>query len=194
MRIIEKEELKQCRDEILSMLNEGRILIYPTDTIYGIGCDATNEESVSRVRDIKERPDKPFSVIAPSKEWVYENCEVSDKKREWVERLPGPYTLILKLKDGSSVAGSVNPARKTIGVRIPDHWIADLVREFGKPVITPSANVSGHEFMTSLENLDPKLKSMSHLLLYEGEVMGQPSTIVNLAGEDTDTRKERKII
>ena len=194
MRVIEKEEYEERKDEIFAMISEGNVLIYPTDTIYGIGCDATNEDAVIKVRNIKERPEKPFSVIAPSKIWIRENCEVNEEAEEWLKKIPGSYTLILKMKSDNNIAKSVNPGKQSIGVRIPDHWISKMVNELGKPIITPSANISGKEFMTSLENLDPKLKSMSRLCIYEGEKMGQPSTIVNLAEEDIKPRKERKII
>ncbi len=194
MRTIEKEEIKKYRTEILSMLSKGDVFIYPTDTIYGIGCDATNDEAVKKVREIKERPTKPFSVIAPSKEWIREHCEVTEKEEPWLRKLPGPYTLILNLKKQNNVSKMVNPGFDSIGVRMPDHWILDLVEEFGKPIITPSANVSGGEFMTSNDDMDPRLKSMTNVLLYEGEKKGQPSTIVNLTDKAVDASGKRKVI
>lgn len=194
MQIIEKEEYPRRKDEIISLLEKGHIFVYPTDTIYGIGCDATNHDAVKKVRDIKIRHDKPFSVIAPSKQWIEENFHISPKDREWLDKLPGPYTLILKLKNGQAIAESVSSGYPTLGVRMPDHWITDMVAAFGKPVITPSANVNGTEFMTSKEDLDPRLKAGSHILLYEGEKRGQPSTIVNLAETEIHAAENRKII
>ncbi len=194
MQIIEKEEYSKKKDEILSMLEDGKIFVYPTDTIYGIGCDATNHSSVAKVRDIKKRPDKPFSVIAPSKEWIKENCLITEKEEAWVDKLPGPYTLIMKLKNGNAVAAAVNPGMDTIGVRIPKHWISDMVANFGKPIITPSANVSGAEFMTTKDDMDPRLRAGSNVLIYEGEKQGQPSTIVNLSDVDVRASGKRKII
>jgi len=194
MRIIEKEEYHTRKGEIRSMLREGKIFIYPTDTIYGIGCDATNHDSVQKVREIKERPDKPFSIIAPTKDWIRKNCIITEKEEEWLEKIPGPYTLILKLKNSKAVADSVNPGKKTLGVRMPDHWITDIVEDFGKPIITPSANVSGNEFMTSRDDIAPQLRSRSHVLIYEGKKKGQPSTIVNLAEEAISASGKRKII
>jgi L-threonylcarbamoyladenylate synthase len=194
MIIIEKEEHKPRIAEIKGMLKEGKIFVYPTDTIYGIGCDATNDQAVKRVRKIKERPDKPFSVIAPSKEWIKENCHLNGQDEEWLGKIPGPYTLILNLKNKEAISSSVNDGMDTIGVRMPDHWILDVVSAYGKPIITPSANVSGREFMTSKEDMDPQIRSGTNVLLYEGEKKGQPSTIVNLAEATINASGNRNII
>ena len=98
MPLISKTELDQRKDVFLDEIKSGIVFVYPTDTIYGIGCDATNSSSVLKVRNIKERNDLPFSVVAPSKDWIRDNCEVDAKAEQWLDKLPGPYTLILKLK------------------------------------------------------------------------------------------------
>jgi len=66
---------------------------------------------------------------------------------------------------------------------MPDHWIQDFVRDFGKPVVTTSANVAGREFMTSLENLDPRIKMKLDFIIDEGEKRGTPSTLIDLTNE-----------
>lgn len=179
MQILTKEEflLEKLRlfDEILN----GAIFIYPTDTIYGIGCDAANENAVKKVREIKGRQSNPFSVIAPSTEWIIENCAVNEKQKEYLELLPGPYTLILKVKS-HPVAKSVSQGLSTLGIRIPDHWISEAVRELGVPIITTSANKSGSDYMTSLEDLDESIKSKVNFIVYDGVKEGKPSKIIDL--------------
>ncbi|UCG94990.1 MAG: Sua5/YciO/YrdC/YwlC family protein, partial [archaeon] len=86
---------REDSEKIEQLVLQGSVFIHPTDTIYGLGCDATRYNSVIRIRQIKQREQKPFSVIAPSKEWILENCVVGEAD---LTRLPGPYTLILKLK------------------------------------------------------------------------------------------------
>ena len=81
----------------VEVLKDGGIILYPTDTIWGIGCDATNKEAVRKIRDIK-KSEQPFSVIAPGKKWIMDNCVVHEHANEYLEKLPGPYTLIFKLK------------------------------------------------------------------------------------------------
>ncbi len=184
MDILTKDEFHVNFDDLCMSIEEGRVFIHPTDTIYGLGCDATHKDAVRRIRDIKERLESPFSVIAPSKEWITENCHVNEKAKEWVDKLPGPYTLIFKLKKKECIAPNVNFDLDTIGVRIPDHWFSESVSMFGKPVVTTSANKSGEDFMTSLENLDAEIKNQIEFIIYEKEKHGKPSTIVDLSNEE----------
>ena len=188
MQVLTKEEFETEKDIILSKIKEGSVFIHPTDTIYGIGCDATNSEAVKKVREVKQRPDTPFSIIAPSKEWIHKNCEVSENAKEWVDKLPGPYTLILKLKN-KVIAEEVAPGLDTVGIRIPEHCVKEVVKELGFPVITTSANIKGENFMTSAEDLDVKIKGMIDFIVYEGEKKGVPSKIVDLTGEEARVKE-----
>jgi tRNA threonylcarbamoyl adenosine modification protein (Sua5/YciO/YrdC/YwlC family) len=185
MRILSKEEFEKEKDIIRNKLIENDIVfIYPTDTIYGIGCNALNKEAVERVRRIKQRGNSPFSVIAPSKEWISENCEVNEDAKEWVKRLPGPFTLILKTKN-YCVAENVNLKLGSLGIRIPDHWFSKFVAEAEIPIVTTSVNKSKSDFMTSLDNLDDEIKSKVDFIVYEDSKQGKPSKIVDL----TDSEK-----
>jgi L-threonylcarbamoyladenylate synthase len=182
MATVNKDEYHVNKSRILGQIKDGAVFIHPTDTIYGIGCDATNEAAVEKVRAAKQRKDLPFNVIAPSREWVRENCEVDEEAEEWLAKLPGPYTIILKLKETSNVAKNVNPSGDgTIGIRRPDHWISEMTNDLDKPIVTTSANITGKNFMTSMDNLDDNVKKKMNLIIYEGEKKGRPSTIVDLA-------------
>jgi L-threonylcarbamoyladenylate synthase len=164
------------KDRIKQLILRGSVFIYPTDTIYGLGCDATDSEAVQRIRVIKQREEKPFSVIAPSKEWILKNCVV---KQDDLTCLPGSYTLILSLKR-QCVAENVNLGLGTLGVRIPDHWFSQVVKETGIPVVTTSVNLSGHKVMTSIDNLDVRIKKTVDFIVYEGKKDGSPSKVINL--------------
>src|SRR3989344_5038821 len=180
MEVFTKTELQSRFPEIAERISKGAIFIYPTDTIYGIGCNALDEKAVAKIRQLKERPTNPFSIIVPSKDWIAENCMVTKEGKGWIAKLPGPYTLIFKLKNKNAIAKSVNQGEETIGVRIPDHWFSTVVRKLGFPIVTTSANRSGKAFMTSLDDLDPKIKEGVDFIIYEGEKKGRPSKIVNL--------------
>lgn len=183
MRVLSKEEFEREKDIIRSKLKEENIaFIYPTDTIYGIGCSALNKEAVEMIRKIKRRENSPFSVIAPSKEWIAENCRLNENAKEWLKKLPGPYTLVLKTKE-ECVAKNVAPGLKTLGVRIPDHWFSGFAKEMNIPIISTSANISGNDFMTSLEDLDDDIKSKVDFIVYEGVKEGKPSRIIDLTGK-----------
>ncbi len=180
MQVITKEEFRIRKNELFSKIESDSIFIHPTDTIYGIGCNAIDNKAVKKIREIKQRYTNPFSVIAPGKKWIYDNCEIKGKAQEWIEKLPGPYTLILKLKNKNCIAPNVNTDLDTLGVRIPNHWFSGAVKELGLPIVTTSANITGGDFMTSLDNLDSKIKSKIDFIVYEGEKQGRPSKIIDL--------------
>lgn len=180
MRIINKDELDLQENFILNKIASGELFLHPTDTIYGLGCNATDSEAVKSLRALKKRPDKPLSVIAPSKEWIKENCVLPEEHEKWLDKLPGPYTLLLELQNKNAVSGEVTKSLNTIGVRIPEHWISETVSKLRQPVITTSANVVGENFMTSLDNLSSEIKQGLHFVIYEGEKNGSPSKIVDL--------------
>ena len=179
MRIYDYDEVKLEKSSIIDSIITGSVFIHPTDTIYGIGCNAENPNSVKKVRKLKGRATNPFSVIAPSLDWINENCIVTKKGKEWLDKLPGPYTLIFKLKN-KCVAKEVNPSLKTLGIRIPNHWFKNIVAEAEVPVVTTSVNKSNEDYMTSLEDLDPSIKASIDFILDDGKKKGKPSKIIDL--------------
>ena len=176
MVIISKQEYMANKAGYINMIKSGSIFIYPTDTIYGIGCNALLNQKVKLIREIKLRPTSPFSIIVPSKEWIYDNCIVPPEAEEYISKLPGPYTLIFKLKDPQLLSDEI--CGETVGVRIIDHWVQNLVTELGYPIISTSVNEKGRQFMTSLENLDPNIEKQMDLIIEEGEINGKPSKLV----------------
>ncbi|MCR4261045.1 MAG: L-threonylcarbamoyladenylate synthase [Candidatus Colwellbacteria bacterium] len=177
MKILDRQYVETNKKEILSAIKEGKIFIYPTDTIYGLGTNALLEDSVVKIREIKKRDSKPFSVIAPSKEWILENCKLEIENLE--KYLPGPYTLIVETREGV-VAPSVNPNGNTLGVRIPKHWFTDVVGEAGVPFVTTSVNIAGDKSMEKLEDVLKEILDQVDYVVYEGEKRGEPSEKINL--------------
>jgi L-threonylcarbamoyladenylate synthase len=188
MRIVTKDEFGLIKEELAEKVEKGEIFIYPTDTIYGLGCNATNETSVLKLRNIKNQHDRPLSVIAPSVEWIKKNCIITKEVEEWLKKLPGPYTIILKLKNEKAIAQAVNDTG-SIGIRIPNHHISKFVNFLGFPIISTSANVAGNMFMTSIEDLDAGIRNKVDFYIDDGEIRGRPSTIVFLDKEKIEIRK-----
>jgi L-threonylcarbamoyladenylate synthase len=155
-------------------LNVNQIFIYPTDTIYGIGCNAEDEKLVSKIREIKNRDDKPFSIIAPSVDWILENFETS--LNEIDKFLPGKYTLLLKKKNSDFMDWVSDNDR--IGVRIPDNDFTKKLQKEGKPIITTSVNISGEPFATSIEEVDKNILEKVDEVFDYGKLSGSPSTLV----------------
>jgi L-threonylcarbamoyladenylate synthase len=155
-------------------IKEGKIFIYPTDTIYGIGCDATNINSVEKIKELKGRDkDKPLSVIAPSIEWIEENLVVDC---EFGKYLPGPYTPILKKKNPDFLKHvSIGDS---LGVRIPACDFTKEIETAGVPFITTSVNLSGEPFAVSLKDVKEEIKKKIDIFVDSGELNGRPSTLV----------------
>ena len=156
-------------------IKNGAIFIYPTDTIYGLGCDATNAESVKLLKDLKYRDkDKPISIIAPSVEWMKEHCVVDDEQLE--RYLPGPFTLILKKKDPSFMSDI--SSNDSLGIRIPDCEFTKLVEAAGVPFITTSVNFAGEPFAVRISDIDKKILDAVDIVIGVGKLDGRPSTLI----------------
>ncbi len=193
MIVLDRNAVESKKDEIVAAIQSGAIFIYPTDTIYGIGCDATNDGAVAKLREIKRRETKPFSVIAPGKEWIREHCivpgEVSDLGDSFyagaLDKLPGPYTLILNCHEGS-VSKQVNPGGNTLGVRIPDHWFAEVVAAAAAPFVTTSVNLSGEKHMEAIEDVPQDILDQVDYVIYEGPKRGVSSEKIDLTSASLD--------
>jgi len=178
--IISKEDFLRNLEGYTSEMGKGKIFVYPTDTIYGIGCDACNSESVLKIREIKKREDKPFSVIVPGKKWIRKNCVVDSLVESWISKLPGAYTLILELKNLKAVSIKVNNGIDSLGIRIPDNWFADVVKKFGRPFVTTSVNISGEKSAESIEEIDKEILIGVDYIIEDGMMEGSASKIVKL--------------
>lgn len=127
------------------MLRSGHIICFPTDTLYGIGCDAFNEESVEEVFRLKGRPrNNPFLVlIADERQLQQVACDVPEEARQLMKRFwPGPLTIVLKKHPG--LPDIVTAGGDTVAVRMPgDERVLRMLHDAGRPIIAPSANPSG---------------------------------------------------
>ncbi len=188
MEVLTKAEVQVRYDEIVQKIREGAIFIHPSDTIYGLGCNALNVKAVERVRRLKEQFHQPLSIWVPSLEWVREHCVIISETEVALKKLPGPYTIVITLKNSKSIAPNVTLGKKTIGIRLPDHWFGKVVKKGGVPIITTSANKTGQKFMTSLQDLHKDIEESVEFMLYEGPKEARPSKILNMVD---GTVKER---
>jgi len=168
---------KDVRNEMIEAMRTGSVFVYPTDTIYGLGCNALIADSVKKIRKIK-KTDHPFSVIAPSTKWILENLDVESKKS--LDVLPGPYTLIFRkrepffLRDVSSLP--------TLGVRIPGHPMTKLLMDLGIPFVTTSANLSGKPPIRKASEAK-KFKGVD-FIIDGGTLANPPSMVIDMSGEE----------
>ncbi len=159
--------------DMIESIKSGKIFIYPTDTIYGIGCDATNKQAVEKIRQIKNRDNKPFSVIAPSFDWIYENCIVDCDLKKY---FPGQYTLLLKKKNLDFLKWVSDNDR--IGIRIPNHDFIENIKEADAPFIITSVNFSGENFATCMEEVNKEILNKVDIIIDSGKLDGCSSTLI----------------
>src|SRR3989338_11699770 len=147
MRVIKVNLLgdySKVLDSALEILRKGGVVVYPTDTVYGIGCNALDWKAVETIYRIKERAiNKPLSVIARNVEWVKELALVPTKLEPVLAKLwPGAVTLILPKKN--IIPSIVTANLPNVGMRIPNYELTDkLMSKFGYPIISTSANLAG---------------------------------------------------
>ena len=168
---------------MIARMRAGDVFLYPTDTVYGIGCDAGNAESVRRIAEAKGRAERSFSVIAPSKEWIWANALFSEANRKLADALlPGPYTIVARA--GKGVPKEVVSPERTIGIRIPKHPFASLVTEAGVPFVTTSANASGRQPATTPGAVPEQIRKAVDWAIDAGEIGGASSRVFDLTKDD----------
>jgi len=172
-------------NKAIKVLKAGGIIIYPTDTVYGIGCDILNKAAIGRIQEIKNNPDiKLLSFICPNLKDISKYAKVSDYAYKTMKHLlPGPYTFILPA--AKQVPKKLWNKRKSVGIRVPDHKIAiSIVEGLGNPIISTSAtNRKGEVLFDPLE-IRNIFNSQIDLMLASGNLNGTPSSVIDLS-EDT---------
>ena len=168
-------------------LKDGGLVAFPTETVYGLGADATNADAVARLYQAKGRPSfNPLiahveSVAAALDIAVFDELSLRLANAFW----PGPLTLVLRKTARCPVAELATAGLETIAVRVPAHPLArDILRAFGRPVVAPSANISGHVSPTTAPHVQSDLSGRIDLIVDGGPVaVGVESTIVSCLGE-----------
>lgn len=171
-------------DRAADAISDGELIVYPTETVYGLGADALDEGAVEAVFEAKDRDrSKPVSMAVPSVEAAAEYTTPTEREREFMRGfLPGPVTVILERK--ATVPDVLTAGRDRVGIRVPDHdGTRDLLDKTGALTAT-SANVSGTGSVRDPNSLGDRIRERAALVLDEGTAPGGGSTVVDLeAGE-----------
>ena len=189
----------ECFDEIkdsANVVSNGGIIIYPTDTLYGLGADIRNEESLLRIYDIKGRPnDMALPVLVSGWEMVRSiSSEVNVIGEKLAARFwPGQLTMVIRADDNLSTV--LTGGRGTIAVRQPDHWIAQqIIEQVGNPIVGTSANLSGSPDLVEASDLAPELGHLVDRIITCGlKPFGVGSTVVDITGEQPKLLRETSI-
>lgn len=167
--------------QIVECLQQGGVIIYPTDTTYGIGCDIFNRKGVKKIFQIKQRDSKkPFSFICSDLAEISNYAQVSNFAFKVMKRhLPGAYTFVLEAT--KIVPDSLSTKQKTVGVRIPDNVICQaIVKELGHPLVTTSANVAGEVTPQDPRDINDRMGRLVDYVIDGGISMDEASTVISL--------------
>ncbi len=176
--------LKETVDQAVKVLKSGGVILYPTDTIWGIGCDATNPAAVEKVYAIKKRSDsKSLIVLMPDMDMIYRYIKVVPEVAEQlVEVTDTPLTIIYPGATG--LASNVIAADGSVGIRIPNHeFCSELLAKFKKPIVSTSANLSGDpspEYFSDVNDLIADSVDFIVDSQFEADSTGKASSVIML--------------
>lgn len=177
--------------EIVEVIKSGGVVIMPTDTIYGIIADATNESAIQHVYEMKKRNEnKPMLMLVNSIEML-ENyvSSINDIERKLIDELwPGALTIIFKKRNVSDL---LTGGLDTVGIRFPDNkLLIDIMNELNVPLLSTSVNVSGDESATCINNISNLILDNVDYVYDVGECKGEPSTIVVVDNNELKVLRE----
>jgi tRNA threonylcarbamoyl adenosine modification protein (Sua5/YciO/YrdC/YwlC family) len=178
---------KRLISKVVHALDQGGLIIYPTDTFYGIGCDLFNKKAIKQIYQLKKRPlTKPFSFVCANLKGISHYAQVSNHAYRIMKRsLPGPYTFVL---EGTRLVPKLMlTKRRTVGIRVPDNKIClAIVKSFGRPIISTSVNLEDPSV------IHDTYSSFVEIVIDGGVISHEPSTVVSLIDDNPEVIREGK--
>ena len=175
----------------VDVLKSGGIIIFPTDTYYGLGCDIFNREGIKQLFSIKgENDTKLFSFVCSDLKDISKYAKVSDYAyRTMKHLLPGPYTFVLPA--AKVIPKKLWSKRKTVGIRVPDHWVTlRIINELGNPIVsTSTTNRKGDPLFDPFE-IKNIFNSQVDLMLASNNLSFKPSSVIDLSGDEPEIIRE----
>lgn len=174
----------QTINQVVSILREGGVILYPTDTIWGIGCDATNPEAVAKIYKIKQREDSKSMLVLIDKVGRIPSyvAEMPDLAWDLVELAEKPLTIIYP--NAKNLAKNLIAPDGSVGIRVANHdFCSKLIERLGKPIVSTSANVSGKPFPKSFHDIEKEIKDKVDYIVseeFDHPVSDKPSGIIML--------------
>jgi L-threonylcarbamoyladenylate synthase len=177
-----QEEIQKAYE----VIQNGGIILYPTDTVWGIGCDATNAEAVAKIYTIKQRAETQSMIVLMNGEKMMYNVFKDIPEVAWqiLDLSENPTTIILD--NPRNVASNIISGDKSLGVRIvKEPFCFKLMERMKKPLVSTSANISGQPTPKSFKEINPEIiKGVDYVVnLHRDKIAGKPSTIIKLTGD-----------
>jgi len=187
--------------EIISALKSGKTIVYPTETCYGLGCDATNYISVDKIFNIKQRQkEKSVLVVAPSIKMMMEYIDWTAPLQKIADNYwPGALTVVTKAKDNCNLARGVIASDGTIAFRISSHpLVTNLSESLGRPLVSTSANIASEESPYDIESVLKMFENSLYQpdLIVDAGVLPHksPSTIIRLDNENITVLRQGEVV
>ena len=171
-------------DVAAAAVNDGELVAYPTETVYGLGADALDPAAVDAVFEAKGRDrDEPISLGVATVDAATEYVTVSDRERAFMDAfLPGPVTVVCQRRE--PVPDVLTAGRDRVGIRVPDHDIARALLDVAGPLTATSANVSGEPSARRIDDIQEALRERLAVVLDGGPTPGGGSTVVDVARDE----------
>ncbi|MDL1893937.1 threonylcarbamoyl-AMP synthase [Sphingobacteriales bacterium CHB3] len=173
----------------VEVLHTGGVIIYPTDTVYGLGCSIDNKSAIEKIHLIKQqRTDKPFSFVCSDLTHISEYAHVSNTAFRIMKRLiPGPYTFILPAQRMKHLPRILVSKRKTVGIRVPaSPTTMALVQALGNPILSTSVTSREGEVLHDPDEIADQFRNRVEMILDGGPLVSEQSTVVDLTGEEPE--------
>jgi len=198
IKLADKSNIEEAILDATDVLLNGGVILYPTDTLYGIGVDATNDAAIQKVFDLKRRDSKkPLSVMVSDLKIARKYALINSLGERLMSKiLPGPFTLVFPKKD--NLPDKLTAGEKTLGIRIPDTIFCNsLTINFGKPITATSANVAGDGNQINVDDILQQFGKMQHMidLVIEEENLsnGNPSTVLKVSDTSVEVLREGNV-
>ncbi|KKQ79069.1 MAG: Sua5/YciO/YrdC/YwlC [Parcubacteria group bacterium GW2011_GWC2_38_7] len=165
--------------QVVTKLKQCGVIVYPTDTIYGLGCDIFCPEAIDQIYKIKQKKATGFSFICSDLKEIAKYAHVSDVAYRIMKKvLPGPYTFVFK--STKLVPQRLIPEKKTVAIRIPDNAIClEIVKQLGHPIVSTSVNITGEPYYSDPLQIEQELGSQVDVIIDAGLLENDPSTVID---------------
>lgn len=182
------KNLQTSIEEVEVLLRQGKTILYPTDTIYGIGCDATNESAVEKVFEIKNRPkEKSLIVLVSNIDMLKEYVDINNDTEQLISSFEVPTTVIYS--NPKHLAKNAVNMDNTIAIRIPKHEFCQaLIKAIGKPIVSTSANLSGEKNPISFAEISAEIRNKVDIVIderYDTSTCKQPSKLIKINADNS---------
>lgn len=195
---IKVEKINERIQELGKAVISGKNIVFPTETVYGIGANAFDEEACKRIFEVKGRPSKkPLIVLIQNKEILKEiTCQIGEIETKLMELFwPGPLTIVLPKKKGCSISNIVTAGKDEVSVRMTSSEIGKmLIQESGVPIVAPSANLSGNPTGTKVQDIINELGNKVDYMIEAGDITDEmPSTLVKVQNGNIYILRQGKV-